>query len=113
MQGNRPLEALLFGKPTLAHVVRRTRINVSAILMSCHCKPKHSEMRRPVAAGSEFYTYDFAPVASQFTAFEGDTIAVGISTCAAILAMVFLLDDRLSKFERDRVTSARFDASLL
>src|SRR6267142_4147516 len=45
------LDALLFGKPTCPHVhVRRTWIIASAKLTSCHCKPKHSDMRRPVPA---------------------------------------------------------------
>src|SRR6267143_6650662 len=52
-KGTGPFEALLFGKPTLPHVhVRRIRINASAKLTSCHCKPKHSEMRRPVPAAN-------------------------------------------------------------
>ena len=49
--GTGPFEALLFGQPTLPHVhVRRTWMTVSAKLTSCHCSPRHSEMRRPVPA---------------------------------------------------------------
>src|SRR6202011_3625193 len=49
--GTGPFEALLFGKPTWPHVhVRRTWIIPSAKLTSCHCKPKHSDIRRPVPA---------------------------------------------------------------
>src|SRR5437868_1710527 len=46
-----PFDALLFGKPTWPHAqVRRTWIIPSAKLTSYHCKPKHSEIRRPVPA---------------------------------------------------------------
>src|SRR5437660_10116696 len=49
--GTGPFNALLFGKPTWPHVqVRRAWIIPSAKLTSCHCKPKHSDMRRPVPA---------------------------------------------------------------
>src|SRR5438093_13480513 len=49
--GTGPFDALLFGKPTWPHVqVRRTWIIPSAKLTSCHCKPKHSDIRRPVPA---------------------------------------------------------------
>src|SRR5437879_6387482 len=49
--GTGPFDALLFGKPTWPHVqVRRTWIIPSAKLTSCHCKPKHSDMRSPVPA---------------------------------------------------------------
>jgi hypothetical protein len=49
--GTGPLDALLFGKPTWPHVqVRCTWIIPSAKLTSCHCKPKHSDIRRPVPA---------------------------------------------------------------
>src|SRR5580692_1208817 len=49
--GTGPLDALLFGKPTWPHVqVRRTWIIASAKLTSCHYKPKHSDIRRPVPA---------------------------------------------------------------
>src|ERR1700730_6169547 len=49
--GTGPFDSLLFGKPTWPHVqVRRTWIVPSAKLMSCHCKPKHSDIRRPVPA---------------------------------------------------------------
>src|ERR1700752_735964 len=47
--GPGPFEALLFGTPTWPHVhVRRTWIIASAKLTSCHCSPRHSDMRRPV-----------------------------------------------------------------
>src|SRR5437870_3982506 len=47
--GTGPFDALLFGKPTWPHVqVRRTWIIASAKSTSCHCRPKHSDMRRPV-----------------------------------------------------------------
>src|SRR6266496_1548849 len=47
--GTGPFDALLFGKPTWPHVqVRRTWIIPSAKLTSCHCRPKHSDIRRPV-----------------------------------------------------------------
>src|SRR3989440_9575478 len=49
--GTGPFDALLFGKPTWPHVqVRRTWIIPSAKLTSCHCKPKHSDIRSPVPA---------------------------------------------------------------
>src|SRR6201981_1767696 len=49
--GTGPLDALLLGKPTWLHVqVRRTWIIPSAKLTSCHCKPRHSDIRRPVPA---------------------------------------------------------------
>src|SRR5438876_7719659 len=49
-----PFEALVLGKPTWPHVqVRRTWIIASAKLTSCHCKPRHSEMRRPVASSQK------------------------------------------------------------
>src|SRR6266478_3979633 len=49
--GTGPFDALLFGKPTRPHVqVRRTWIIPSAKLTSCHCKPKHSDIRSPVPA---------------------------------------------------------------
>ena len=49
--GTGPFDALLFGKPTWPYVqVRRTWIILSPKLMSCHCKPKHSDIRRPVPA---------------------------------------------------------------
>ena len=39
------------GQPTLPHVhVRRTWMTASAKLTSCHCSPRHSEIRRPVPA---------------------------------------------------------------
>jgi len=49
--GTGPFDALLLGNPTWPHVhVGRTWIIASAKLTSCHCKPKHSDIRRPVPA---------------------------------------------------------------
>ena len=43
---------IIIGKPTLPHVhVRRTWMTTSAKLTSCHCRPRHSEMRTPLLAG--------------------------------------------------------------
>jgi hypothetical protein len=55
--GTGPFKALVLGKPTWPHVqVRRTWIIASAKLTSSHCKPRHSEMRRPcqLLEGSEY-----------------------------------------------------------
>ena len=53
LEVEQPFEALLFGTPTWPHVhVRRTWIIASAKLTSCHCRPKHSDMRRPVPEAS-------------------------------------------------------------